>query len=293
MTKQDKQDAVVQPREIVEVPFYDQLVLAAVVNPGQPVGRAVYIPVRPLCEGLGLNWSGQQQRIRRDPVLSRHAEIVCVTHTNPAGGNPNMLCLPLDRVNGWLFGLNAARVKEEARDQVIRYQEELYDAIFDYCARRAGQILSRETLALPADVDAAQLAQDIRETRIGVDGVLDFLWRRMRHDDVVRKLLEMVRLDIHEVGGLLEDGDAITERQRQTLYQLGLEVAALLGQAGEAQNTFAIVFGGLKKRFGLGKKQTYREIRRDDYRAAFDFLANWKLDVQRRIREQGDEPCIL
>lgn len=285
--------AIVQPHEIIEVPFYDQAVLAAVVDPTGPVGRAVYVPVRPLCEGLGLNWSGQQQRIRRDPVLSRHVEIVCVTHTNPAGGSPNMLCLPLDRVNGWLFGINAARVNEGARDQVIRYQEELYDAIFDYCARRAGLLLSRGALALPADLDAAQLAQDIRETRVGVDGMLDFLWRRMRHDDVVRKLLEMVRLDIHEVGGLLEEGDAITERQRQTLYQLGLEVAALLSQAGEAQNTFAIVFGGLKKRFALGKKQTYREIKRGDYRAAYDFLANWKLDSQRRIREQGEEPCIF
>lgn len=281
-----------QPQEVVEVPFHDQLVLAAVVDASLPLGRALYVPIRPLCDGLGLNWSGQQQRIRRDAVLSRHAEIVCVTHTNPAGGNPNMLCLPLDRVNGWLFGINARRVNEESRDQVIRYQEELYDAIFDYCARRAGLSLTRSILALPADIDTAQLVQDIRETRMGVDGMLDFLWQRMRHDDVVRKLLEMVRIDVHEVGGLLEDGDAITSPQRKALYQLGLEVAALLGQTGEAQNTFAIVFGGLKKRFKLGKRQTYHEIPRHEYRAAVEFLSNWKMVTQHRIREQGEEPCI-
>ena len=58
------------------------------------------------------------------------------------------------------------------------------------------------------------------------------------------------------MGGLIEPGNVLTERQRQTLYQLGLEVAALLSQAGEARNTFAIVFGGVKKRFEGSDLQT-------------------------------------
>ena len=286
-------DKPIEPQEIVEVPFHGEQVLAAVVDPERPLGKGLYVPIRPLCEGLGLNWAGQQQRIRRDAVLSRHAEIVCVTHTNPQGGNPNMLCLPLDKVNGWLFGINANRVKEELRDEVIAYQEELYDAIYDYCARRAGQSIAGSALALPEGLDPERLALDIRETRVAIDGVLDFLWRRMRHDDVVRKLLELVRLDVHEVGGLLKEGDTITERQRRTLYQLGLEVAVLLTQSGKKQNPYPLVFGGLKKYFGLGKKQKYHDIPRAKYHEAYDYLTHWKTDLQRRIREAGDEPHIV
>lgn len=33
-----------------------------------------------------------------------------------------MLCLPLEYLNGWLFGINATRVKKEIRENLIRYQ---------------------------------------------------------------------------------------------------------------------------------------------------------------------------
>jgi hypothetical protein len=35
-----------------------------------------------------------------------------------------MACLLLDTLSGWLFGINANRVKGELRERVIRYQEE-------------------------------------------------------------------------------------------------------------------------------------------------------------------------
>lgn len=284
---------VLDPVEVVEVPFYDRSLVAALVYPEHPLGRALYVPIRPLCDGLGLSWAGQQQRIHRDPVLSRHARIVRVTHTNPAGGNPNMLCLPLDRVNGWLFGISATRVKEEVRDAVVAYQEELYDVIYDYCARKAGVVVSAASSgmpALPEDVDFDALANDLQHVRVGVDGMLDYLWRRHQHDEVVRRLLEMVRLDVHEVGGLVEAGDVLTERQRHTLYQLGLEVAALMAQLEPKQNPFAIVFGSIKKTFQV---PTYRELPRPQYRKAHEYLAHWKDDLKRQIKEKGEEPCVL
>jgi len=283
---------VLDPVEVVEVPFYNRTVPAALVYPEHPLGRALYVPIRPLCDGLGLSWAGQQQRIHRDPVLSRHARIVRVTHTNPAGGNPNMLCLPLDRVNGWLFGISATRVKEDLRDAVAAYQEELYDVIYDYCASKAGVVVSRTSTAAPAlpeDVDFDAIAHDLQHVRVGVDGMLDYLWRRHQHDEVVRRLLEMVRLDVHEVGGLIESGDVLTERQRQTLYQLGLEVAALMAQLEPKRNPFAVVFGSIKKTFDV---PTYRQLPRRQYRKAHEHLSFWKDDLKRQIKAKGEEPCI-
>ena len=40
-----------------------------------------------------------------------------------------MVCLPLDYISGFLFGLNADRVKPELRERVLRYQRECYKVL--------------------------------------------------------------------------------------------------------------------------------------------------------------------
>jgi hypothetical protein len=32
----------------------------------------IYVPLRPICDYLGLSYAGQRDRVRRDPVLSEH-----------------------------------------------------------------------------------------------------------------------------------------------------------------------------------------------------------------------------
>jgi len=82
----------------------------------------VFVPVRPICDYLGIDWSAQYRRINRDPVLPEViTPCVVVTATQ---GQPDqrreMQCLPLDYLNGWIFGVNANRVKEEIRDSLSR-----------------------------------------------------------------------------------------------------------------------------------------------------------------------------
>jgi hypothetical protein len=42
-----------------------------------------------------------------------------------------MVCLPLDYIAGFLFGVNADRVKPELRERVILYQRECYRVLAD------------------------------------------------------------------------------------------------------------------------------------------------------------------
>lgn len=88
---------------------------------GCSVSLVVYVPVRPLVEYMGLSWSGQWERINRDAVLSEMVQGVRVTRTPEEGGSQIMFCLPLDYINGFLFGINANRVKPELRDRIITY----------------------------------------------------------------------------------------------------------------------------------------------------------------------------
>ena len=54
---------------------------------------------------------------------------VRVTRTPEKGGSQVMFCLPLDYFNGFLFGINANRVKPELRDRLITYQRECYQVL--------------------------------------------------------------------------------------------------------------------------------------------------------------------
>ena len=47
----------------------------------------VYVPVRPICDYLGIDWPAQFQRIQRDPVLSRLTMSVIVAITDIAEGS--------------------------------------------------------------------------------------------------------------------------------------------------------------------------------------------------------------
>ena len=90
-----------------EVQFYGDTLIAV-----RAKGSGVYVPVRPICDLLGVDWSAQRQRISRDAVLS--AELVPCVVVTTTQGQPDqrreMLALPLDTISGFLFGINADRV---------------------------------------------------------------------------------------------------------------------------------------------------------------------------------------
>lgn len=88
-----------------------------------------YTAVKPICENIGLNWDAQRKRINRDDVLVEGAVIM----TAPSkGGNQDMLCLPIDMLNGWLFGVDTKRVKSEIKNALIQYKKECYTVLHDY-----------------------------------------------------------------------------------------------------------------------------------------------------------------
>ena len=111
------------------VDFHGDEILATLVESDST--KQVYIPLRPICDYLGLSWSCQRERVNRDLVLSQEIKGVRVTRTPDSddvrpGGSRTMLCLPLDFLNGWLFGINNARVKEAHQEKIIQYQRDCY-----------------------------------------------------------------------------------------------------------------------------------------------------------------------
>lgn len=83
-------------------------VTAALVKVEQQ--QEVYVPLRPICEYLGLSGIGQRERIGRDEVLRDALKGVGVTRTpsvnnkRAVGGPQETLSLPLKYLPGWLLG---------------------------------------------------------------------------------------------------------------------------------------------------------------------------------------------
>ena len=75
--------------------FEDELTTVKLENAG------IYVPIRPLCDNLGLSLTGQRERIWRSGVLDEAILGVRVTHPPGRGGETQeMLCLPLDLLPG-------------------------------------------------------------------------------------------------------------------------------------------------------------------------------------------------
>jgi len=85
------------PAEQRSVDFYGDELVAVLVE------EEPYVPIRPICDYLGLSWPGQRERINRDAVLSEVVSTVRVTRTEGEKDvSRELLCLPIKCLNGWL-----------------------------------------------------------------------------------------------------------------------------------------------------------------------------------------------
>ncbi|SFP39801.1 P22_AR N-terminal domain-containing protein [Geopseudomonas sagittaria] len=95
-----------------------------------PTGEHL-VAMKPISEAIGLDWKSQYNRIQRHPVLSTC--MVVMTMQMPGDDqHRELVCLPLDYLNGWLFGVDASRVKPEIRERLVQYQRECFAALAAY-----------------------------------------------------------------------------------------------------------------------------------------------------------------
>ena len=107
--------------------------VVAIVNGVEILASAVseeLVPVRPVCEALGIAFQSQNAKLKEHPVYSS-AVTLSVT-TGADGKQYEMVCLPIEFFPGWLFSINPANVKEEAREPLVRFQLECNRALFSY-----------------------------------------------------------------------------------------------------------------------------------------------------------------
>ncbi len=132
------------------------------------------VPIRPICEALGVDFAGQRKKIQEDEDLS---SVVDLTPSTGADGKQyEMLCLPIRYIFGWLFTINPANVKPEAQEAVRTYRRRCYDALYNHFFGSQKRQLEQNQIEITlleelADLNQQQqqLKQTISEKRKKLD----------------------------------------------------------------------------------------------------------------------------
>lgn len=88
------------------------------------------VPIKPICEALGIDYKVQWQKIKDDEDLS--SVMVLSTTTGGDGKSYEMCCLPVEFIYGWLFTINPKNVKPEAQEAVRKYRMLCYRALYQH-----------------------------------------------------------------------------------------------------------------------------------------------------------------
>lgn len=254
------------PIEQKQVMFYEDEVTAVRMADG-----SVYVPIRPLCDYLGIDWSGQLQRLNRDPILSEVLMSVGITPTDIEEGSrrprtSEMVCLPLDYLNGWLFGVSANRVKEEIRPRVLRYQRECYrvlaNAFQDMAIIQSAPSALIQVYEMGLAIAAMAKEQMVFDQRLGA---------AEEKLVVVDELVERVKA----VEEKLSPAAYVTQEQASQISQAVKAVALALGKK-TGRNEFGSIYGEVYRKFGI---TSYKQLPARRFDTAMKFLTEWHQNI--------------
>ncbi|EAA5788841.1 phage antirepressor Ant [Salmonella enterica subsp. enterica] len=118
------------------VPFNGQQIITAMA------AGVAYVAMKPIVENLGMSWSTQQTKL-----MKQISKFNCV-HMNMIAADGKLrklLCLPLKKLNGWLFSINPEKVRADIRDKLIQYQEECFTVLHDYWTKGKAENARKKT----------------------------------------------------------------------------------------------------------------------------------------------------
>lgn len=170
--------------QLVTVAFNGQAILAILVD-GKP-----FVAMKPIIENIGLQWEAQYKRILRHPVLNGSMSMMDIQVDGDVQRR-QYLCLPLSMLNGWLFGVDVNRVKEEIKPKLVQYQRECFDVLAKHflpAQRPHNPAIDYDRISPAQAQDLKELVRHIVDTK--VQGFAE-TWSRLQRKFRVNSYLEL------------------------------------------------------------------------------------------------------
>lgn len=225
-----------------------------------------YVIPKQICENLGVDREWQRQRINRDSVLSDTTFMIKVPQKNPSGTgfiDQETLALPLEYLNGWLFGIDDTRVKQEVRQKVIDYKKHCYLVLYEFFQKGAS-------------IDTDRLEWDIE--------LQDYIYRKVRQARTSeRSLWERVKNAFKE-GSTDYDEDSDVAKKFYALAQDKIHYAVTKHIASEL--VYNRITDEVETKFGMIAFDKERTIKERDLRVGKNYLQERELKQYENIGEQ-------
>ncbi len=151
------------------------------------------IAIKPICEALGVNYPTQLEKLKSDEFLN---SVISLRGTTGSDGKEyQMITIPYMYIFGWLFTINPKNVKEEAKETVLKYKMECYQALFNHFTRQ-NEFLEEKQQLIEAKIDEVNLiSKNFRDTKVNLKTAKDELnnvkgltfdaWRAIKSEHVI------------------------------------------------------------------------------------------------------------
>ncbi|WP_089167829.1 phage antirepressor N-terminal domain-containing protein [Azotobacter chroococcum] len=109
----------------VQIIPFRQAKLLLVDHGGEP-----FVPMRPVVQGMGLDWKSQHVKLSAGRFSTCMVEIT--TQLPEDDQRRAVACLPLRKLPGWLMSIHPNKVRPDLREGIIAYQNECDDVLWSY-----------------------------------------------------------------------------------------------------------------------------------------------------------------
>jgi hypothetical protein len=274
----DESTALV-PIEEKKVNFYGDEITAVLIEiNGQ---RQVYVPVRPLCEYLGLTWSSQYMRLKRDDVLAEAVSSVLIMRTE-VGQRYEVVCLQLEFLPGWLFGISTSRVRPDLQAKIKRYRRECYRVLWQ--AFQA-DVLSLVDQGVIETTPATASLLHIRDMGLAIARMAEQqleqeqrLVATNKRLDVAGAIINQMDLRLGEVERRINPPQYVTDEMATAITLAVKALAEELSRHDPSKNHYQSVYIEIYRRF---RAPSYDRIRIDRYEAVMNFLEDWQKSIDK------------
>lgn len=129
--------AILEAVNTTAVQFHGQSIITAMI------AGVAYVAMKPIVDNLGMSWTSQHRKLVNSGEKYGYAHMSIPSK----GGIQEMLCLPLKKLNGWLFSINPEKVRADIRDKLVQYQEECFSVLYEYWAKGEVKKKTRQSTA--------------------------------------------------------------------------------------------------------------------------------------------------
>jgi len=281
MAEEDARGDSVTPRTEQVVDFYGDGIPVAATPDGEP-----YVALRPITDHLGLDPRSQRRRAQVDPVIAPRLRTLTLTAAD--GRRRDLLCLPLDLLPGYLFGIDTRRVKPALVDKLNRYRSDCFRVLWE--AFRGEAWVMRDVVVPSTPADTAEPGVSGAALALEIATAVQHLARQQL--DMEQRLADVAGTQTvmadYVRGFIIETNHRLTALERATATEATLteaqaaEVALAVKAVGQAlqaagnREGYAQVYSALYRRYRVS---AYKSLPARSYDEVMDWLHRWYLEA--------------